>query len=102
MPYTSITEQLNEAMASLAPSLGEYSLSKHILVCMVLLALVVAVVVSVVNLRGQPPHLAVACSRDVVIGGLFCLTGLLFPVGLYFLGKAFYQAFFFSQTPSAT
>lgn len=102
MPYTPITEQLNDAIASFAPWLGEYSLSKHILVCMVLLALVVVVVVSVVKLRGQPPHLAVACSRDVVFGGLFCLTGLLFPVGLYFLGKAFYQAFFISPIPAAT
>lgn len=71
---------------------GEYSLAKHLLIALLCLAVIVAVVVGIVRVRGQSNALALHCTRDVLIGVACAVTVLAFPGFFYFLGRAFWRA----------
>lgn len=89
MFHDNITERLN---GLLGPVLGQYSLEKHIAVCAILLVVFLGLITTIVKMRGQGSRLARECIRDVMIGLLFAVTIIGFPVAIYFIGRAIYRA----------
>lgn len=74
-------------------TLGEYSLTKHLLVVLYGSLLFVLLPALIVKVRGQPMWIAVVCMRDAAIGIAFAISFFGALGFFYFVPRAFWRAF---------
>lgn len=73
-------------------TVGNVDLARVVLAAVVSFLALLAVLGTVIRLRGQGPDLIVKCGRDLLIACGFFLTVFFAPAGLYFMGRAFWRA----------
>ena len=85
MNHFSVLDQLNELF-------GDVNLGQLVFAAVASFLLLLAVLATVIRVRGQGSALILLCARDLMTACVFFLSVIGFPAGLFFMGRAFWRA----------
>lgn len=92
MNNISFTDQFEIWLSPLSQWVGNYSLVKHLLLCLIVAIVFHAMLILAMRVRGISGATEKACTRDLLIAAFCALSLILAPIAAFLLARLIYRA----------